>query len=215
MARSLFSPCDSLCLSRIDQSRSLQSQFLSPSITVPRKEFINPTTICTWGKAVIDFPHERHRWIFFHRRRCRKLRNGCPFTFSLLPRCIASASRKCPMGPTSDAGSRHGLISRLVAVALVSQWLSNERCSNIKGQSTTSTFSADTKRRLSVRDTDSNTSGGIIKKLQRAIVLSPRFDVPRLDSECQPMFFYVLHERRGDLWRVVSLLADNRRGQPR
>lgn len=120
MARSLFSACDSLCLSRIDQSRSLRSQFLSPSIMVPRKEFINPTTICTWGKAVIDFPHERHRWIFFHRRRCRKLRNGCPFTFSLLPRCIASASRKCPMGPTSDAGSRHGLISRLVE-----PWLSS------------------------------------------------------------------------------------------
>lgn len=109
--------------------------------------------------------------------------------------------------------TRTNLSSRR-AVALVSQWFSNERCSNIKGQSTTSTFSADTKRRLSVRDTDSNTSGGIIKKLQRAIVLSPRFDVPRLDSECQPMFFYVLHERRGDLWRVVSLLADNRRGQP-
>ena len=120
MACSLFSVCDSLCLSRIDQSRSLRSQFLSPSIMVSRKEFINPTTICTWGKAVIDFPHERHRWIFFHRRRCRKLRNGCPFTFSLLPRCIASASRKCPMGPTNDAGSRHGLISRLVE-----PWLSS------------------------------------------------------------------------------------------
>lgn len=213
MARSLFSPCDSLCLSRIDQSRSLRSQFLSPSITVPRKEFINPTTICTWGKAVIDFPHERHRWIFFHRRRCRKLRNGCPFTFSLLPRvCLAKMSdgsnEWCRLATRTNLSSRR-------AVALVSQWLSNERCSNIKGQSTTSTFSADTKRRLSVRDTDSNTSGGIIKKLQRAIVLSPRFDVPRLDSECQPTFFYVLHERWGDLWRVVSLLADNRRGQPR
>lgn len=54
----------------------------------------------------------------------------------------------------------------------------------------------DTKRRLS----DTDTSGGIIKKLYshpNPMFLSPQF-----------MPAYVLRERR-DLWRVVILLADN------